>query len=386
MITSSESQLELKFEVLIHDGLLDFTSIQRVNIELCENMHDLATLDIAGIPPEYLTTYIDLPIAIKVIVGKTRSRIFNGYITYLEPESVNANGLINGSPFQVTRMYCLGTSYTMRNRRTAVWNEKTLPQIAKTISERYNFTVSVPNDPYVFPRLVQSGESDWSLLKKACNYLGYRLSMRSTHIDIWDPFTSLTRYGSSPLYAMYGNRGVMNVEPGQVIKFTALVGAVTPESAKIPDTIHALVNSEVVSLSKNVSTGYGTPVESIFQDEVPENAMSINMANAVLQGRSRMKFPYTAQVDAVGDPVIQPGMVVRLTQYNSSVDGLWIVKSARHEFFRGSAMSYLTIEKDSDFSSTIDPLEKVFPAVSIPESVIKDYRWISTKELVNVYT
>jgi hypothetical protein len=110
------------------------------------------------------------------------------------------------------------------------------------------------------------------------------------------------------------------------------------------------------------------------------------MAKAVLQGRSRDKFPYTAYVEAVGDPVLQPGMVVRLTQYNSAVDGLWIVKSARHEFFRGSSMSYLTIEKDSDFSSNIDPLEKVFPSVSIPESAIKDNRWVSTKELVNVYT
>jgi hypothetical protein len=386
MITSSDSQLELKFEVIIHDGLLDFTSIQRVNIELSENMHDLATLDIAGIPPEYLTTYIDLPVAIKLTVARTHSCIFKGYITYLEPESINKNGLVNKSPFQTTRMYCIGTSYVMRNRRTDVWNNVTLSQIVRTLADRYNLTASVPNDPYVFPRLVQSGESDWSLLRKACEYLGYRVSMRTTHIDIWDPFTTLSRYGTAPLYAMAGNRGILNAEPGQVISFNASVGAVTPESAKVPDTIHALVDNEVVTISKDISTGYGNPVQSIFEDEVPANAMSIPMANAVLQGRSRFKFPYTAHLTVVGNPSIQPGMLIQLGTYNSSVDGLWIVKSARHEAFRGSSMTYLTVEKDSEFSSIIDPLEKVFPSIPIPESVIKDFRWISTRELVNVYS
>jgi hypothetical protein len=386
MITSSNSQLKLEFEVLIHNGPLDFTSIQRVNIELSENMHDLATLDIAGIPPEYLSTYIDLPIAIKLTVATTHSCIFKGYITYLEPRSLNKDGLVNKSPFQTTRMYCIGTSYVMRNRRTDVWNSVTLPQIVRNLADKYNFTASVPNDPYVFPRLVQAGESDWALLRKACDYLGYRVSMRNTHIDIWDPFTTLSRYGTAPVYAMAGNSGMTNAEPGQVIEFNASVGSVTPEAAKVPDTIHALVDDTIVTISKDISTGYGTPIKSIFQDEVPANAESIPMANAVLQGRSRDKFPYTAHLTIVGNPSIQPGMLIQLGTYNSSVDGLWIVKSVRHEAFRGSSMSYLSVEKDSQFSSTIDPLEKVFPSILIPESVIKDFRWISTKELVNVYS
>ena len=385
MITSSDSQLELRFEVSIYNGAIDFTSIQRVNIELSENMHDLATLDIAGIPPEYLNTYIDLPIAIKLTVARTHMCIFYGYISYLEPESINSNGLVNNSPFQTTRMYCIGTSYTMRSRRTDVWNDMTLPQIVRKLADKYSFTASVPNNKYVFPRLTQSGESDWSLLKKACGYLGYRVSMRGTHIDFWDPFTTLSRYGTTPIYAMRGNKGVLNAEPGQVIEFHATVGVVTPESAKVPDRIHALVGGEVVSLSKNISTGYGVPVSSIFEDEVASNAMSIPMAEAVLTGRSRDKFPYTAHLSVVGNPSIQPGMVISLGEYNSSVDGLWIVKSVRHEAFRGSSMSYLTVEKDSQFSSNIDPLEKVFPASITSEPVIKDSTWVASKELVSVY-
>jgi hypothetical protein len=386
MITSSSAQLDIKFEVLIHDGLVDFSSIHHVNIELSENMHDLAVLEISGIPPDFISTYVDLPITIKLTVAKTRINIFNGYITYLEPRSLTNDGLVNSSPFQNTVMHCIGASYVMRNRRTDVWNDVTLPQIATNLANKYNLTVSVPQNNYRFPRLVQSGESDWHLLKKACNYLGYRLSMRRTHIDIWDPFASLSRYRTAPLYTLQGSIGNLNAEPGQIIDFKAMVGAVTPESAKVPDTIHALVNNRIVTLSKDVSTGFGTPVKSIFEDEVPANASTIEMADAVLTGRSRDKFPYTAKVTVVGDPAIVPGTLVQLYKYNSPVDGLWIVKSVRHEMMRGSAVSYLTLEKDSDYSPNIEPSEKVFFSSTPPEPIIKDLRWIATNDFVEVYS
>lgn len=385
MIVSSESQLELKFEVFIHNAQIEYTSIQHVSIELSENMHDLAVLSVAGIPPQYLTEYIDLPISIRVVVGRTRSRVFNGYISYVEPESVNKDGLVNKSPFQTTRMHCLGTSYVMRSRKNNVWNDVTLTEIVKTMSDRYDFSASVPQNQYVFPRLIQSNESDWSLLKKACNYLGYRLSMRNTHIDVWDPYTTLSRFSTEPIYAMQGNIGGLNALPGQVIRFKAMAGAVTPESAKVPDKIHALVDDQIVTLELNTSTGHGTPVQSIFVDEVAENASSVSMAEAVLRGRSREKFPYTAQIEVVGDPAIHPGMIVQLLKYDSSLDGLWIVKSAKHEVFRGSAISYLTVEKDSDFSSTIRPSEKVLTSAQAPDAEIRNNRWITTKEYVDVY-
>ena len=385
MITTGSSSLELKFEVLIYNGYLEYTSIQRVNIELEEGKHNIATLDVAGIPPDYLDTYIDLPIAIKVTVGGVRSHTFIGYIAYLEPTSENIKGLVNKSPFQTTRMYCFGASYAMRSRRTEVYNNKTIVQIAKEFADKYNFTVSVPNDPYVYPRLVQSGESDWEFLVKVAEMSGYRVLMRGVHIDIWDPFATFGRIATTPLYAMSGNEGSLNAASGQVIKFHGIVGAVTPFSAKVPDTIHALVGGDIATLSLDVSTGLGSAVQSIFADEVASNADSIEMAKATLTGRSRQKFPYTAHVDVVGDPSISPGMLVRIDRYNSALDGIWLVKAVRHEMFRGSCMSYLTLVKDSNATTVIDPLEKVTPLPELTEPFIKNMRWATPRELVNVY-
>lgn len=385
MITSGASSLELKFEVFINDAPFDFTSIQRVNIELEENKHNLATLDIAGLPPQYLTSYIDKPIIIRTSLGQQREYTFIGYVVYLEPESVTKHGLVNRSPFQLTRVYCFGSSYPMRGRKARAWNSYTLPQLAKELAENYNLTVSVPNDPYVFPRLSQSGKSDWGILVDAANYLGYRVITRGIHIDIWDPYTSLSHMGRASIYAMSGVGGRIQAEPGQIIKFKGIVGAATDPSHVNKNNVYSLIDSEVVNLNLSESSGYGSAVEAIFDGTVAENSQSIEQGKAILRRMDRTYFPYTAFVDVVGDPAIQPGMVVDLTRYDSAIDGLWLVKAVRHEMFRGSAMSYLTLVKDSNYTEDIGIIQRVSPLPKLFDPVIKNGRWVTTKELIDVY-
>ena len=386
MITSGASSLDIKFQVIVNGMYLDYSSIKNVSIELQENMHNLVILEVSGIPPQNLTDFIDLPISIKVSVGQIRAYEFFGYITYLEPESVNQHGLVNKSPFQITRMHCLGSSYPMRSRKTRAWNNKTLPQIASDIAKEYSLTLSVPNDKYVFPRIIQSGKSDWEILVDAANYLGYKVLMRGVNIDIWDPFAAFSRSGSIPLYAMAGNNNNLNASPGQILKFHGIIGAVTPNSAKTTETIHSLIDNQIVSTTQNFSTGYGQTVQSIFQDEVSGNAHSIEMANAVLQGRSRKKLPYIAHVDIVGDPSIQPGMAVYVDRYDSSLDGLWITQSVKHQLSRGIAMSYLTLAKDSNDIGSISSkvLSPSMPELTDP--VLKNNRWMTGNEMIYVYS
>lgn len=386
MITSGASPLDIKFEVIVNGMYLDYASVKRVNIELQENMHNLAILEVGGIPPQSLTDFIDVAISIKVSVGQIRMYGFVGYITYLEPESVNKNGLIDNSPFQITRIYCLGSSYPMRGRKSRSWEKRTLPQIATSIANEYGLTLAVPNDKYVFPRLVQAEMSDWELLVHAANYLGYQVIMRGVHIDIWDPFASFSRTGSIPLYAMSGNNGRLSSAPGQVIKFHGVIGAITPSSAKTSGTMHALIGNQIVTKSNNDATGYGQTVESIFQDEISGNAHSIEMLEAALKGRSRHNLPYIAHVDIVGDPIIQPGMVVKIDKYNSGLDGLWIVQAVRHEISRGTAMSYLTLAKDSNDTGTVNSTVINASMPSLTEPVLRGNRWMTRNEMIYVYS
>ena len=381
MITSGASSLELRFSVSIDGGNLEYSSIQMVSLSLQENMHNLASLEVAGIPPDYLAEYLNLPIVITVSVGAYGSYTFYGYIYNMVPVSRNKDGLVNNSPFQFTTINCFGATYPMRGDKTRSWEHYTLPQMAKELAEKYGLTVSVPNDPFVFSRLVQSEKTDWEILVTAADYLGYRVCSEGTHIDIWDPYAALSHRGLRSLYAMSGNKGSVKTRPGQVINFTAQVS----NALKTSDTLHALVDSSIVTNTFNQASGLGITVQSIFQDEIAENAVSVDMAEAALKGRNRNKFPISASVTVVGDPSITPGMVVDLQKYESGIDGLWLVKSARHEMFRGSAMSYLELVRDTFASQNISPTVIAPPAPVLPEPVLKNRRWRAQTEQVYVY-
>lgn len=381
MITSGGSPLDLKFNVALTGATLERTSIQTVSIELAENMHNIATMEVAGIPPQYLTEYLNLPITISVAVGSQSSYTFYGYVYSLEPVSKNKDGLVNKSPFQTTRVVCFGATYSMRGKRTRSWENYTLAQIAKELADKYSFSVSVPNDPFVFSRFVQAEKSDWQTLVEAANYLGYRVWSTGTNIDIWDPYSALSRIGSRPMYAMSGNQGALNARAGQVLKFTAQVGS----AVKTADTIHALVDNDIFTLSFNESSGYGRTIQSPYQDEVAENAVSVDMAEAALKGRNRNKMSITANVEVVSDPSIRPGMVISLQKYDSGIDGFWIVKSARHEMFRGSAMSYVELMRDSVITETVNPTVVTSPPPEAPEPRLINNRWRTSTEQIHIY-
>lgn len=392
MITTGSSSLKLYFEVRLGGAHLDYSAVQKVSIELKENMHNLAILDVAGLPEQALADYIDLPISLRINVAGTQDHHFVGYVVYLEPESVSKNGIVNKSVFQTTKMYCLGASYIMRARKTAAWNSQTLPQIAEEIASRYSLTVSVPDDKYVFPRLVQNGKSDWWLLTEAAKFLGYRVMTRGTHIDIWDPFATFARRGTNPLYNLVASRGNMSATPGQIIKFHGLMGAVTPFAAYIPEKTkfittgnqYSVEDNDIGSTSFSTYTGHGEPVSSLFVDEVAKNANSLDMASTMLRGRSRQDLPITADIDIVGDPIIAPGTTVEVNGYGDVMDGLWVVQSARHEMFRGSAMTYLTVGKDN-LTDERNPLIVTSKASSFPDPIIRNDRWVSETNMINVY-
>lgn len=390
MITAGASSLELRFDAIIDGVPIDYTAIQKVDIELQENMHNFAILEIAGIPPQLLLDYVDKPIWLSVSVGQERSHNFYGYIVYLEPESVAKQGLVNKSPIQKTKMYCLGPSYIMRNRHNDAIDNVTLSMLAREYAGRYRFSVSVPDNKTVFPRLIQSNESDWHSLVTTANKLGYSVLMRGTHIDIWDPFAALSRDNVfSRLYTATQMAGVSNPLPGQIIKFNAQVGNITPNNARVPDTLYALTkdrnNIVPVSTDLSVSSGFGTPIVSIFEDEIAINADSIQLAKALIDGRSRQKFPYSAELQVVGDPSIEPGLIVSVEKYGSGLDGLWYVKSVRHEFFRGSIISNLSLLKDSLEAN--QPLAPVITSKRIlpPRTIYKESKWVAEREVIDVY-
>ena len=181
MIFKSASQLSPTVEVAIDNVPVNYMTLQQIVVEERPGMHNMAVLTFAGLDPQLIHHYLDVPITFSIELKDRSPFTFYGYISYLEPEAIASQGVVNGSPFQTTKVYCFGSSYRMKSTTSRIWENATISEIATNIAEKYNYSVSVPNNPYRFPRLTQSGQSDWQFLVKACERLGYDVLMASNY-------------------------------------------------------------------------------------------------------------------------------------------------------------------------------------------------------------
>jgi hypothetical protein len=392
MIFKSSSQLSPNVSVSIDNTPVDYLSLQRITVELKENMHDMVILDFAGLDPETMHLFIDSAVTLNISMPleATNEYTFHGYVIYLEPFSSTKMGTANGSPFQLTRVFCLGPSYRMKGLKSSVHENKTLAEIATELAAKYKFSLSVPNDTYRFPRLVQSAESDWSFLVKASNRLGYNLMVTGSHIHIWDPYMSIARNSSySVLYTIRGTKGDVRPLPGQILKFDGRIGNVSPDGARSTDTIHTLdSNGNILSvgnLNSQDTSSLGTPVQSAFTNVLNWNADSYETANKLVEGVLRRKFPMTASVDVVADPSITPGGIVNIKEYNAQFDGYWYVRGVRHELTQHVMATYLDLAKDSLDGIQTSPIN-MEPFKTPPETALIHGDWVSTKDMINVYS
>lgn len=389
MIFKTASPTSPDVSITIDNVPTNYLSLQRISIEEKENNHNLVILDFSGLAPNTLFDFVDKPININISFPSLGGVNFYGYIGFLEPHSETKDGLVNKSAFQITRMYCFGTSYIMKSKKSKAWENVTISDIAKTIADIYKFSVSVPKDPYRFPRLVQSSKSDWEFLKETCNILGYSLSARGTHLHIWDPFQAMNhRISYAVLKTITGLNGNVSPNVGQVLNFDATIGNVSTVGERTPETLHILDKNNVIlsvggDLNKETS-GLGTPLESLFTDTVSKNADSYEMANKFILGSLRHAFSMSALVQISGNPTIKPGGIVKLDKYNTDFDGFWYVRSARHDITHSQLVTTLEIVKDSigDANYTKEVTEDY--AIPPTPSLINK-RWVSSTNYVNTY-
>ena len=135
MIFRSASPLSPHVEIVIDNVPVNYLSLQKISIELKENMHDMAVLDFVGMDPTLIHEYINASLKINIELRERPPFTFYGYITYLEPVSVTKDGLVNKSPFQSVRAYCFGPSYKMKSKRARSWENVTLAEVVQTFAD-----------------------------------------------------------------------------------------------------------------------------------------------------------------------------------------------------------------------------------------------------------
>lgn len=389
MIFKTASPTSPDVAITIDSVAVNYLSLQRISIEEKENNHTLVVLDFSGIPADLIFDYVDKPITMRIAFPTLGGIDFYGYIGFLEPHSETNAGLVNKSPFQLTRVYCYGASYIMKSKKAKAWENVTISDIAKTIANTYKFSVAVPKDSYRFSRLVQSNQSDWEFLKEVCNISGYSFNARGTHIHIWDPFQAMNhRVSYSVLKTITGLNGGVTPNVGQVLNFDATIGNVSTVGERTPETIHVLDHSNTLVSVKGFlndeTSGLGVPLESPFTDVVSINADSYAMGQKFIRGSLRHKFSMQATIQVTGDPTIKPGGIVKLDKYNSKFDGFWYVRSARHEITHSQLVTTLEVVKDSiETATSTQTVVEDYQEPPIP--ALLEGHWVSSTNYVNTY-
>lgn len=389
MIFKSASPLSPIVDITIDNVPTNYLQVQRIVVEEEENKHTMVVVDFSGMSPDIITDYIDKPIKVTINFDGISGVDFVGYIVFLEPTSVTKYGLVNNSPFQITRMYCMGASYVMKSKKSRSWDNMTISDIATTIADNYKLSVSVPSDTYRFLRLTQTNQSDWSFLVETSKKLGYSVSVTGTHIHIWDPYTLLSRNISySVLRNINGSGGDVTPSSGQILRFEGRIGAVTSMATRAPDIIHMLdKDGNLISLSSSLTeevSGFGDPLESRFTNTINTSVDNYEMGKKLVSGALRQKFSNSATVTITGTPEIRPGGIVKITKYNSKLDGFWYVTSAKHEITKSELVSTINIATDST-GVDVPTYNRAEVYTEPPRASLLDGSWVSSTHSVNIY-
>lgn len=371
-------------EITIGNTSFDYTSINRVELHLAENQHDMLVITISGIPPRAVTEYYGKPVRLSMQVGGNYNQSFVGYVEDVRPESFTGFGMMNNSPFQEATLICMGASYEMRGSVSHSWGGYKLSDIAKELAYKYGFSVDVPADRSVNAALLQTNESDWQFLTRYAQFLGYSVTLHETHLHLFDPYDALSRQNSYHILTTLNNKGKsVTPSPGQIMEFKGsfsnrhVDGVYKESSITIIDD-----NNSVYDVSSNSVNGSSGAVAR-YANRMAEYVDNYEEASRRIGAEAKTTYDYYADVRVVGLAGCLPGGLVRLDNYNGTFDTFWYVKSVRHIVHSDAFVTELTIALNSRNRLQVTNTEKYRTP---PKSLYRNGRWEAEERLVNEYS
>jgi hypothetical protein len=389
MITTNLSTLGITWGVRLADAPFSSRSVQRVKVSFSENQHDIAALELVGVPTEYIHQYVDKPIQLFVQISGGKQFQFFGYVSHVEARSVTHEGTVDGQPFQLYTMVCVGSSHLLRGVDTRAWENVSLETIVSEISKKYRFGYTIPKDAYVFKRLVQTEESLWKLIVKACNQLGYCVTLSNSHIHIWDIDKA---FAHQPSYTVL--RGTLNKQivyspsPGDIISIDSTIGA-SDVVTQVGNKTIAYLNNDGVLLDVDAFQVVNTQPTVITETSRFGSTLSVSVdsfeeAKRYVQSKTKQTNQHFAEVLIFGDPSIRPGGVVSINGYKGTFDGFWYVESVSHELLTDSLTTVLKLKKKGNYAVLPKfPLVKKYVPAPLP--ILINNTWVQQKEYTDVY-
>lgn len=384
MITKAPYGLSPTVEVTIGNASVDYSAINRIELTLEENCHDMLVFELAGIPPRAITDYYGRPVRVVFSTGGNFYQTFHGYVEDVRPKAFTGFGLMNKSPFQEARIVCMGASYSMRGSRSKTWVGYKLSDIAREMAAKYGFSLDVPSDSRVHEGILQTNESDWQFLSRYATMLGYSLTAHNTHMHLYDPYAALSRQISYHILpTLNKTRGKVTPSPGQIIEFSGSF-ANRHIDGYYKDSILTVVNDDntVFDVTTNTLEDAQTR-ESRFKNRVAEHVHNFSSAEKRIDAISKQDYDYYADVTVLGLAGCLPGGIVNVDNYNGKFDGFWYVQGVKHIIHSNTFYTELRIAKNLNSELAPTNTQKyTYP----PTPRYTQNGWIADTRTVNEYS
>ena len=330
-----------------------YSTVERVDISLRQNEHDLATITVGGMSELGVTRYMNLPIRIRVNVPYSEGFTFVGYITQITPTHKVSSGKANDSLLQEATLHCLGASSVMRGKKNKIWSDFNVLGMVKELSQLYSFSYSCPEASSCpnIPRLAQRGMSDWEALTKAAINSGLAVNVHGTHIHVWKP-DNARQYGAptGTLTSVSSTAATSFEGPGRIIEFDGKFGSahafgdVNVTEATVLDINGNLVTVKDSEISTNK---YGTPIVSTVSDSIAIEAISQEDLTRRLGAINSYSDAFIAEATTTGVAGPLPGSAIGVDGFSSEFDGMWTVRAVNLKFNRGHFVTHWEITRSS---------------------------------------
>lgn len=194
---------------------------------------------------------------------------FYGYVHTVHQE--------NGPRLNRTTVECVSSSYLMKNTNQKIYKGLTADQIVSKVAATYGFKAITQRHARVRNSIVQSGQSDWQLLRSLAKQTGYALLANNTSIT----FVSKGKiYADKKDNAPYFNY-VNSETTGITNKYERLYGTVVSFNPHISDEAPEMATRVDRKLSgRNLNT------ESLIQATHPYKDATLTSLGVVIPGET----------------------------------------------------------------------------------------------------
>lgn len=386
MIGPSINKFSASCRFQIHGVSIDQTTIIEYELSLSENKHDLLIVTMAGVPAAAVTDYIGVPVTFSLGEGIGTSQKFVGYVSYVEPMHNAKDGLINKSPIQLAKLYCIGASMVMKEVRSKVWENPTLSEIMTFISDTHGFSVDYPKDSYKPVRLVQSNESDWSFLNRVCKKFGLSFSLHGTHLHLWDR-NKFTGRASSYHRAITSNKTQEN-RPFYVLNFEATLGKISSSGDRSRNVVTVLDSQNNIHVVVDETSEYfpgSTDSPKLFKKPLTLSLNSLEEGIRTIDSYDKYNSIYNAKLNVMYGGGAVPGGILYLDGFDSKFDGFWYISDVTHFIKSENYVTELILAKSDEFSQIVDTSNVTTFQIPPEYKMSFNEEWIASTVRVSEY-